>query len=164
LASNHGGYFPGGNITKQEEQEQCANALESGLIVRDQAGVRKRILRTEGDTVFWEYLDHEGSGEQAEEHSSQFAEFADTHFVVPMSRQTTATAPQPREQAGGGSEDTVTVTIRKDTVYVDSEGKRVRVMEVGQKMVQWIEVGDGSEGVTPVPEFLKNYHLEGRAA
>ena len=130
------------------------------MIVRDQTGVRKRILRTEGETVIWEYEDGARSPEQPGEQSSPFSEFADTHFVVPQPRRTSS----PGAQRGGEEAGPPAENIQKDTIYVDDQGKRVRVMEVGQKMVQWIEVDDNSGGVTPASEFLKNYHPEGKAA
>jgi hypothetical protein len=134
--------------------------LQRGLIVRDEAGVRKRILRTEGDNVFWEYLDA-NSGERHEEHSTAFSEFADTHFVVPQPRRsTTVVASQSQQEAGSEAAD----KIRKDAIYSDAQGRRVRVMDVDPKMVQWIEVDEESGGVTPVSEFLQTYHPEGKAA
>ena len=122
--------------------------------------MRKRILRTEGETVIWEYEDADHSPEQSGEQSSPFSEFADTHFVVPRPRRTANSGTQSGEEEPGSPAE----NIQKDTIYVDDQGKRVRVMEVGQKMVQWIEVDENSGGVTPASEFLKNYHPEGKAA
>jgi hypothetical protein len=131
-------------------------------VVRDNAGVRKRVLRTEGDTVFWEYVGGNNSAEQTEEHSTPFGEFADTHFVVPQSRQgkgSDEVSDAAVSQIGSPGNE-----IRKDAIYADTQGRRVRVMEVGQKMVQWVELEQESGGVTPVSEFLKRYHPEGKAA
>ncbi len=162
-ASNSGGrLFPGGGTTNRDEREQDENALESGLIVRDRTGVRKRILRSQGDTIFWEYADRFSAPDEAQEHSSQFDEFADTHFVVPQPRQSQSTQNEVGEQSQ--TENNLAGKIHKDTIYVDDEGRRVRVIEAGQKMVQWIEVDNDSGGVTPLTEFLKNYHPEGKAA
>jgi hypothetical protein len=133
------------------------------LVVRDKAGVRKRVLRTEDDTVFWEYAGGNSNAERAEEHSTPFGEFADTHFVVPQSRPGKGSD----EVSDAAASQTGTIPgndIRKDAIYADAQGRRVRVMEVGQKMVEWVELEQESGGVTPVSEFLKRYHPEGKAA
>jgi hypothetical protein len=158
------GFFPGGRVTSQDEREDSPNALESGLIVRDRAGVHKRILRAEGETVFWEYVDQKPSAQQ-QEHSSPYAEFADSHFVVPQSRakaaftQQASATEQAHTEKSAGSE-----SVRKDTIYVDRQGRRVQVVEVSDKMVQWIGVDRDEGGLTPIAEFLKDHQPEEKAA
>lgn len=53
--------------------------LQLGVIVKDRAGLRKRITRLEGGKVFWIYADRSDK----RQHSSDYERFIDTHFLVP---------------------------------------------------------------------------------
>lgn len=61
----------------------CHGALLPGLLVKDRLGVRKRITRVQDDVVFWEYV-NQAPGDQLQENSTAYEDFADSHFVLPQ--------------------------------------------------------------------------------
>ncbi len=61
----------------------CHGALLPGLLVKDRLGVRKRITRVQDDVVFWEYV-NQAPGDQPQENSTAYEDFADSHFVLPQ--------------------------------------------------------------------------------
>jgi hypothetical protein len=52
--------------------------LQPGSVVKDRAGIRKRITRVDSDKVYWVYADR-GDGRR---HNAKYDRFIDTHFVV----------------------------------------------------------------------------------
>jgi hypothetical protein len=56
--------------------------LKPGMVVKDEAGVLKVVTRIGANTVSWRYLDESIEPEERE-HSSQYAKFADTHYITP---------------------------------------------------------------------------------
>lgn len=65
------------------DESECRGALQSGLLVKDRMGVRKRITRVEDDTVYWEYVNQPPQGEPREK-ATAYEDFTDTHFVLPQ--------------------------------------------------------------------------------
>jgi hypothetical protein len=61
----------------------CRGALQSGLLVKDRLGTRKRITRVEDDTVYWEYVSEAPAG-ASRENSTSYDDFVDSHFVLPQ--------------------------------------------------------------------------------
>ena len=61
----------------------CRGALQSGLLVKDRLGVRKRITRVQDDTVYWEYVGQPPAG-APREGSTSYDDFVDSHFVLPQ--------------------------------------------------------------------------------
>ena len=52
--------------------------LQPGIVVKDRAGIRKRITRVESKRVYWKYA--ECSNQR--QHVVDYDRFIDTHFVV----------------------------------------------------------------------------------
>jgi hypothetical protein len=53
------------------------NYLQPGVVVKDKAGIRKRITRVDGDRVYWAYADRS----DRRQHSADYDRFIDTHFI-----------------------------------------------------------------------------------
>jgi len=70
-------------MSSSDDESECRGALQSGLLVKDRMGVRKRITRVEDDTVYWEYVNQPPQGEPREK-ATAYEDFADTHFVLPQ--------------------------------------------------------------------------------
>jgi hypothetical protein len=62
---------------------ECRGALQSGLLVKDRLGTRKRITRVEQDTVYWEYVGEPPPG-GPNKYSTSYDDFVDSHFVLPQ--------------------------------------------------------------------------------
>ena len=53
--------------------------LQPGIVVKDRAGIRKRIIRVDRDKVYWIYADRS----ERRRHNADYERFIDTHFLVP---------------------------------------------------------------------------------
>jgi hypothetical protein len=56
--------------------------LQPGVVVKDRAGILKRITRVDSEKVFWIYADRS----EKRQHSADYERFIDTHFLVPELR------------------------------------------------------------------------------
>lgn len=63
-------------------QPACHGALQSGLLVKDRLGVRKRVIRVEDEVVYREYVNPPADARPGE-HSTSYDDFVDSHFVLP---------------------------------------------------------------------------------
>jgi len=64
-----------------DDEELCPDGLKPGMVVKDEAGARKVVIRIKENMVFWRYLDATSEPE-LREHSTRYEEFEDTHFVT----------------------------------------------------------------------------------
>lgn len=53
--------------------------LQPGVVVKDRAGIRKKITCVDSDSVYWVYADRS----DGRKHRVDYERFIDTHFLVP---------------------------------------------------------------------------------
>lgn len=63
----------------------CRSGLQPGMIVQDVFKTLKQVTRIEGDNVYWRWLEG-GADRTSPEMVSDYAEFADRHFLVRKSK------------------------------------------------------------------------------
>lgn len=54
--------------------------------------------------------------------------------------------------------------IRRDTIYMDKNGNRVRVTGIDEENVHWAAVDENRTGNTNIANFLREYQPEREAA
>ena len=64
-----------------EDEELSPVGLKPGMVVKDQSGARKVVVRMDDQMVFWRYLDNTQESEW-NEHGTAYSDFEDTHFVT----------------------------------------------------------------------------------
>jgi len=63
----------------------CRSGLQPGMIVQDVFKTLKEVTRIEGDHVYWRWLEA-GGDRSSPEMVSDYAEFADRHFLAPKAK------------------------------------------------------------------------------
>jgi hypothetical protein len=65
-----------------DDEELCPDGLKPGMVVKDETGARKVVIRIRENMVFWRYLGPASEAELRREHSTRYEDFEDTHFVT----------------------------------------------------------------------------------